>query len=443
MTEYLVAIGVLTFAGWLLSQRSDDPYYAVAMTLYGFLLGIAVAITISASATIGDFSSPYLAGSDGEGYFIQAHILAQAGILDYQELIRSNYLGYQILLAVLFKIFSPSLVVGLIANALMILASIACVHRSTSLLTNSERAGLLAAIAFMLTTSHVYQGLVLLKEPALLFAFGLMLLSIVKIHQDEHFGIRPIIYALIALAIIVTMRATLLVFLAMLLLIVGSKLLRRRASLVFALIALAVIAAPFAAQFSIYTFNSEFLLGSVTENTVVSDRLSEGDIDVSGIAGQAGGFFLALPFYLKLPLFFVPTFVQALLPFDVWSTQFLTDFGPVFFYRNLNILWLGIVLPWAIYALFSIRRVQSPLVARLYVAGAAYFAFIAIIYGGLIPRYASTALVLIYPAIGYWWDRRASDPAVRQSTAQFFLLYYVTALVAVIGYFALRFLRGG
>ncbi len=443
MIEVVAALGVLTFAGWLLSQRASDPYYAVALTLYGFLLGLAVVITLKASATTGDFSSPYLAGSDGEGYFVQAHLLAQAGILDYQELIRSNYLGYQILLAVLFKIFSPSLVVGLIANSLMILASVACVQRATSLLTNSQRAGLLAAVAFMLTTAHVYYGLVLLKEPALLFAFALVLLAIVKIHQDERFGIRPIIYALIALAIIVTMRATLIVFLAMLLLIVGTKLLRRRASLVLAVVGLAIVAAPFAANFSIYTFDSGFFVGSVTENTVVSDRLSEGDIDVSGIAGRAGGFFLTLPFYLKLPLFFVPTFVQLMLPFDVWSTQFLSDYAPTFFFRNLNILWLAIVLPWAIYALLSIRRVQSPLIARLYVAGAAYFAFIAIIYGGLIPRYASTALVFLYPSIGYWWDQRVSDPAVRRSTSQFFLSYYSIAVIAVMGYFALRFLRGG
>ncbi len=442
MFEIAVAIGVLTFAGWLLAQRADDPYYTVAMTLFGFLLGIAVAVTLADSAVTGDFSSPYLAGSDGEGYFIQAHILAQAGIMDYQQLIRSNYLGYQILLAVLFTIFSPTLLVGLLTNCLMILGSIACVQRATALLTQSDRAARLAAIAFMMTTAHVFYALVLLKDPALLLAFALILLAVAKIHQDARFGARPVIYALLALAIIITMRSTLLVFLAMLLLIIGRKLLQRRASMVVALVALAVIAAPFAASFSIYSLDSGTILGSVTENTVVSDRLSEGDIDVGGVAGQAGSFFLGLPFILRLPLFFIPTIVQMLLPFDMWSTQFLTDYGPFFLYRNLNILWLGFVLPWTIYALFSLRRVESPLVSRLYIAGAAYFAFIAIIYGGLIPRYASTALVFIYPAIGYWWARRATDPAVRQATGHFFLLYYVVAVMAIVAYFALRFLRG-
>ena len=206
---------VLTFAGWLLAQRADDPYYTVAMTLFGFMLGIAVAVTLADSAVTGDFSSPYLAGSDGEGYFIQAHILAQAGIMDYQQLIRSNYLGYQILLAVLFTIFSPTLLVGLLANCLMILGSIACVQRATALLTQSDRAARLAAIAFMMTTAHVFYALVLLKDPALLLAFALILLAVAKIHQDARFGARPVIYALLALAIIITMRSTLLVFLAM------------------------------------------------------------------------------------------------------------------------------------------------------------------------------------------------------------------------------------
>ncbi len=442
MLESGLPIVFLTVAAWLLSRRADDPHYSLAMTLYGFLLGVGIAITLDASAVTGDFSSPYLNGSDGEGYFVQAHILAQAGILDYQTLIRSNYLGYQILLAVMFAVFSPSLMVGLLTNSLMLLGALACVHRATFILTRDHKPALFAVVAFMLTTAHVYYALVLLKEPALLLALALVLLSLAKIYQEDRLGLRPLLYAAIALAILISMRATLLLFLALLLVLVGRKLAQRRASGVVIVAALAVLAAPFAVNFSVYTLDAAFVIDTVTANTVVLDRFGEGDLDLSGIAGTAGNFFLSQPFYYKLLLFPLPTAVQAVLPFDVWNMQFLTDYAPTFFYRNLNALWLGIVLPWVLYTLLSVRRIGAPLIAHFFVAGVAYFVFIAIIYGGLIPRYASTALVFVYPAIGYWWARRAEDPAVRATTGQFFLLYYVVAVVAIVSYAALRFLRG-
>ncbi|MFA9200296.1 MAG: hypothetical protein ACEQR8_03785 [Cypionkella sp.] len=442
MFEFGLPILLLTAGAWLLSRRADDPNYSVAMALYGLLLGVAVGITLQASAVTGDFSSPYLGGSDGEGYFVQAHLLAQAGILDFQTLIRSNYLGYQIVLAAMFALFSPSLLVGLLTNAAMILGALACVQRATFVLTRDNRAAFFAVIACMLTTAHVYYALVLLKEPALLLALALVLLSLSKIYQDGRFGTRPLIYAAIALAIIISMRATLLLFLALLMVLVGRQLAQKRASGVAILVGLAIIAAPLAANFSVYTLDSAFVLESITANSVVLDRFSEGDLELGGIAGSAGTFFLAQPFYLKLLLFLVPTGVQALLPFDVWNTQFLTDYAPSFFYRNLNILWLGIVFPWLLYTLLSLRRIEAPLISRFFIAGIAYFVFIAIIYGGLIPRYASTALVFVYPGIGYWWAQRGSSATVRSTTGQFFLLYYVVALVAVIGYAALRLLRG-
>lgn len=440
MIEALVTLLVIPVVAFLLGYRQHHPSFTAMMVIYGLIVAIAIVICVPNSIVGGDTSVVYLGGSDGEEYFSQAQILVHDGIFNFQS-IRSNYLGYQFILAAAFVLFSSSLTTGLIVNATCLMGAIACVYRATALLTQSQRAALLAALAFMLTTAHIFYALVLTKEPPLTLAFALILLAVVKMFKENKIGAKAILYVILALALIISMRATALLFLGILFAFVGIQLLRKRTSLAVAFIALVVLIAPFAQQFTTYELNTEFLVTTVTENEVISSRLDEGDIDMSGITGRITTVYLGLPFIERIPLFIVPTLVQLLLPFDVWSKQFLSDHPAFLFFKNLNILWFTIVLPWLLYSLMRLKGMDLPLLTRFFLAGTAYFIVVAIIYGGLIPRYGAQALIFMYPSIGYWWDRSRGDAIVGRSSSRFFILYYAVAIAAALGYLALQMAR--
>jgi hypothetical protein len=74
-------------------------------------------------------------------------------------------------------------------------------------------------------------------------------------------------------------------------------------------------------------------------------------------------------------------------------------------------------------------------------AGLFYFIVVAIVYGGLIPRYGSPALFFMLPAVGYWWGRSREEPAIRKKVVTFFLHYYVVTVFAGIGFIAFQLSR--
>jgi hypothetical protein len=441
LADTFIVFVLVTGTAFLLGRWQQDRSFLLLMIGYGAVLSLATILSLQSSTAAGPWNAPYLAGSDGEGYFVQARLLAEEGVLNYQALIRSNYLGYQILLAILFTLFGTSLLVGVVANDFFLLLTAVCLYRATLLLTGSPRAALLACVAFALTTANIFYGLVLLKEPALGLAFGLVLLALTKTVTEDRASVRAFIYLLVALVIIISMRATVLLFLFILFAFVANLLVKRRAHVLAALVGLVVLSAPLAQYFTIYDLNTEYLAQQITSNTVISSRFEQGDLDVSGVAGSVAGILIPLPFVAKMALFPVPTAMQILLPFDVWSTQFAQDHFSMLFLKNLNIIWLLFVAPWTVFSIVNIRHIRVPVVGRLALAGTCYYIAVAVIYSGLIPRYGSLALIFIFPALGYWWARAREDPEIGGRARRFFSLYYAIAAVAALGFIALQFIR--
>ena len=146
-------------AAFLMGRQQQDRAFTIAMVAYALLISLGAILSINDSVIGPSWHAPYLTGSDGEGYFEQAQLLVREGITNFQTAIRSNYLGYQIFLAILFSVFGTDLAVGIVANLLILLLSITCLYRATLLLTESPRAARLAALAFMLTTANVFYAL--------------------------------------------------------------------------------------------------------------------------------------------------------------------------------------------------------------------------------------------------------------------------------------------
>lgn len=394
------------------------------LMVYTVVLVIGGALVINAGDSWHFAGAPNLGGSDGETYFLQAGLLAEQGIFDFRNLIKLNYYGYQIYLALWFSLFGVYLGVGLAANNLLLLLSAVALYRATDLLTDSRRAAYLACLVFMLTTVNIFNSLVLLKDTAIGLSFALILLTLAEVHKDSSRRLWPTVYFFVALLIIITMRSPLIIFLGVLLFFVGNIILRRSGLILAIFILLLFLMAPLAQYFTVHEVSDENFLSRLTRNDVILSKLGEGEVSDSGIVGRISGAYLTLPFVVKLMLFPIPTGLQIYLPFDFWSTKFLTENFAFFFSRNLNVLWFLFVAVWAFFALWNFRHIDKLLLRRLLLSGVAFYTLIAVIYGGAVPRYAVPALFFIYPAIGYWWDRSIGEVVLHRKVRRFFKGYY-------------------
>lgn len=435
---YMVANTAIAFA---IGAASRHFGFLLMLLVYSLVLSVGGSLSMASSFPEGAGVVPYLAGSDGEGYFEDAVKLAGEGLGNFQELITTNYAGHQIYLAAWFSVFGASLMVAMVANNLLLMMSALCLFKASHILTRTPQAALLACLAMMLNTSHIYHSLLLLKEPAICLAFSLMLLSAAEALKQRGLGLRALVAFLMGIAIVIAMRGTLLLFVLVLLGYLAPLFLKQRSHVLVMLAGVLLLMVPLAQTFTTYTLDADFITETLLLNTVISETLAGGVIDAGGVVGRVSGAYLAWPFVVRLLLFIVPTSLQLLLPFDFWSSAFLDDHFSAFFGRNLNPLWFLFVAVWAVFALVKVRRLQDPLLARLMLAGATFYVIVAVIYGGAIPRYGAPALYFIYPAIGHWWLRFREDAGVRKEVLVFFRAYYICLIVLLLPYLALNLMR--
>lgn len=439
--EIILTAAATVALAFVLGAMSGRFRFMLLLLSYALVLAAASGLSIVSSYPDGPTPEPYLAGSDGERYYEDAVKLAESGVENFQDIVVANYAGYQIYLGLWFDLMGPSLGVALFANHLLLMLSVLCLYRAAELLTGSQDAALLACLAMMLTGSHIFHSLLLLKEPAINLAFALILLAVAIALKQRRGGMLALALFVVAVVILVAMRATLLLFVLVLLAWLGTLFARRRSWVLLALAGALGLLVPLAQSFTSYTLDSAFLTETILLNSVLSQTLESGDVDAGGVVGRVSSAYLTLPFVLRMLLFFVPTLLQMLLPFDIWSAAFIHDHFSLLFSRNANAVWLLYIGVWALYAVVHVRRLADPLLARLVLAGASFYVIVAVIYGGAIPRYGAPALYFIYPAIGLWWQRLREDPAVRQHVRRFFRWYFGGLLALMLPYLVLNLLR--
>ncbi len=149
----LSSYSILVFFVVIMTMSREVIASRNAVYLYAVLLGL-VAITASYDTfNISNIDVVDLNGSDGEGYYYQAVDISRGVLSDVMFEIRSNYIGYQLVLGVFFKIFGAHLLLGLLLNAFFQVLTVIFSYKFVLLSLKNQRAAHLKVI-FIIAYTH-------------------------------------------------------------------------------------------------------------------------------------------------------------------------------------------------------------------------------------------------------------------------------------------------
>ena len=317
---YIFGVAQIVF----ISAALNEPAFVRvrhAISVYALCLAAISVVSYSHSITFGTPDEPYLAKSDGEGYFAEAMLLRYGNILDQLSASRTNYLGYQFILACAFRLFSPDLMIGLLINNSALLLSVILLARTTFILTGDPRPAFFASLAFILTSKFIFYANVLLKDPFLTLGVALLAYAFVKLKMMRGNGIAAYGSILGAVMIFGAMRLPMLVLIPGGFLLLGREALKKGWILVVAGVIGASALASVFASFTTHEFSQDKVAQQTVQNSLLDEKLQAGGGAAGGVVGRIMGGYTELAIWERVITVFVPTAIQFALPFDFWSTR--------------------------------------------------------------------------------------------------------------------------
>lgn len=260
-----------------------------AISVYALCLAAISIVSYSNSITIGTPDEPYLAKSDGEGYFAEAMLLRNGNILDQLSASRTNYLGYQFILACAFRLLSPDLIIGLLLNNSALLLAVILLARTTFILTGDPRPAFFASLAFILTSKFIFYANVLLKDPFLTLGVALLAYAFVTLKMRRGSGIAAYGSILGAVMIFGAMRLPMLVLIPGGFLLLGREALKKGWILVVAGVIGASALASVFASFTTHEFSQDKVAQQTVQNSLLDEKLQAGGGGAGGVVGRIMG----------------------------------------------------------------------------------------------------------------------------------------------------------
>lgn len=426
---FVITLSIVTF---FLSKKINHNARLFLYIYSVFLILISLGNYYQA-IKIGSDVKPYLPGNDGLFYYQQAVYLTQGNILENLSKIRSNYLGYQFVLANLFYLTSTNLLVGLIFNNILIIISLILLYTSVCRVTREEQIGQYTLIAFALTFEYVFYANSLLKEPFLILAMSSLIYAISIFKTHSSFNLSAYLCILISVLIFGTMRLPMLIVVPLCFLLLGRAFLIKGWPVWLISVVAGVVLGPLFLQFTIYEFSFDYVQETAIESSLLDRSLDKG-ADGTGIVGQIMGGYTTLPLAIRIITLPLAIAVQFFLPFEFWSTRFIDENFIYIFSRNLKLFWYTFVGVFVLYALYKWKRISNSFIKNSLLLGIALYASIAFTYGGVVPRYATPYIILMLPAVGYWIHQYRFYKSSRVSIRNFFGIYYFIFICAGFAY---------
>ena len=435
----LMCLAITFLVGMHVRTRSfQDPIIGVFIACVSSM----ALICYESSVTSGTLAFPYIPGGDGEGYFRDALFIGQDIEWNLPQ-VSTNYRGYQVILALIFSVFGESLIVGLCFNYIVLVVSALLISGFSSEATNDTRVGKYTLIACCLSTHFFAQGTILQKDVLIIFAFSLFAFSVLKISTN---GVRnPIHLVTLFLSIVIvgiTRLPFALFFFVFLLLSVlfqaqtGTKGRLWQSAVTLFAVATTFAILPLLMRFTTNEFNSESISGMALDDSKIASLIEE--TSKTGVVGRISSLYAGKGIEIRVMLAPLPVIVQYLLPFAFTSSLFLEDHPWYFINNQLGIIWLFVLGPSAVFAFLDMRRLSNRWIKTSLATGVIAYALVAFSYMGVIPRYATPSLALIFPAVGYVWARRFTDKELELRYAAWMQRYWIAGILIATLYFCLR-----
>tara|TARA_B100000767_G_scaffold274098_1_gene306090 strand:- start:2320 stop:3726 length:1407 start_codon:yes stop_codon:yes gene_type:complete len=399
------------------------------LMFYSFLLCLISIISYTQSVIIGGELTPYLGGSDGEGYFELALAVSGSDKINEMSLITGSYFGYQIILSTLFDILGQNLFVGLLLNNTLLLLTVLLIVRVTWILTKDNQSCFYSALAFILTTKFIFYSNALLKDPFLSFGVALVIYMVAMIHTRKAMMLSSYLALIFAALIFGVMRQPMLILIPISFILLGRTSLK---TIWLPGILLFILGSSFLSvisSFSTHLFSVEQIINIVSSNQLLSNAANDG-ANIDGIVGTVSTAYGQLPILIRMLLIPIPATLQFILPFNFWSTNFLNDHLIHFFNVNGNIVWYLFIGVFMIYGMVYWRRLPKNMSTRLFLFGAGAYLAHALVFGGVVPRYGSPYLVMMFPTIGFLMSCLTKKRGDYIHIRKFFQNYYFLVLIA-------------
>ena len=324
--------------------------------------------------------TPYLGGSDGEGYFDQALKLIGDGKLDQLGFLGSAYFGYQLILSYAFDIFGTNLFVGLLLNNTLVLSTVILVTKITWTITRDNQNCFYSALAFILTTKFIFYSNTLLKDPFLIFGVALVSYMVTMIYTRKAMIPSSYLALFFAALIFGMMRQPMLALIPISFLCTWTYNFKTiwMPIIIFFIAGTSFFA--FIGSFTTQIFSVEQIINIVVNNQLLSNAADDGT-NIDGIVGTVSTAYGQLPILIRMLLVPIPAILQFILPFNFWSTNFLNDHLINFFNINANIIWYLFIGVFMIYGVLYWRRLPKNMSTRLFLLGAVAYLAHALVLG--------------------------------------------------------------
>jgi len=436
---YIIGILVCYSVSRLLLDYLDLKNNATVtvVLLAFFLMSIIILLNYLASVRLGTITQPFVPGGDAEYYFSSGVLLSESGILATLPYMSGNYAGYPIVLGVLFRIFGPDLMVGMLLNLMISLIAIIMIGRITFLLFHNDRITRNAIILSSISPQILSIGTILLKDAFIVLAFCMVILSMLNIKDSN----RPAVNYLMlfgGLLIISFFRVSILFALLLIGIAIYSG--REKIARTISVLLLAVIIAFYfyvGQSFLLRQATIEDLGSGFLSNREITEKLKKETTGTSTVKFIIGDY-TEKSMIFRLFLIPGPILVQYLTPFDFYNFRKTFDYPWFFIFTNMNIIWIAFTGLLLIFSLFHLKYLKQPLPKRLFYVGLFLYAFIAYGYGGTVPRYIIPFMPMLMPVGGWIYAAIQSDQKIHHRWKVFRFSVYSFGFLMFLLFFLVR-----
>jgi hypothetical protein len=380
----------------------------------------------------GSESYPYIPGGDGETYLSFATDLSKSNIFIDSKGLALNYAGYPIILAIWFNLFWPNLFIGLSLNYLLLIFSILFIYKTTYLITQSNLTSLYTIICSFLSPLLITNATLLLKDTLIFFCFSLI--TYLSTHGSfKGYKIYHYFILFIPIIILGVTRTPYLFFILLIFLVTSISNRKKINAFVFVMLAIIYLLIPYFLQYTLITLSKSEISDSFNDNLVLQGVFSNTSANVGTVSTLVSNY-ANLNFILKLFLLPIPFFIQYVTPFDFTNNAFYTNHIWYFAHYQLNALWYMFGGIFFLFALGNYKLINNKCLQYFFFLGIFFYAFIAFIYAGTLPRYVAPAFVFILPTMGYFLNLYFTSKQIKFKILHFSRNYYYIGLMLFIAY---------